>query len=141
MVAIGLVAVFAFVSGVVIWFTRERKVSFSRTWDCGTPLTSRGEITASSFSRALITIFRGILRPTKQTEVAYHDENMRYFIKSQEVKTALDDPYRKMIYRPLTVVIQFLASQMRRIHGGNVNVYILYIFITLIVLLVIASRS
>ena len=66
---------------------------------------------------------------------------MRYFIKSQEVKTALDDPYRKMIYRPLTVVIQFLASQMRRIHGGNVNVYILYIFITLIVLLVIASRS
>ncbi len=140
-VAIALVLVFAFVSGLVVWFTRKRTVTLSRTWDCGTPLTSRTEITATSFSRALVTIFRGILRPTKQTEVEYHDENMRYFIKSQEVKTSLADPYHQMIYGPLHTVLHFAASKMRRIHGGNVNAYILYVFVTLVVLLYWTTRS
>lgn len=140
-VALILAVVFAFVAGVVIWLTRARKVTVSRTWDCGTPPTPRTEITATSFSRALMTIFRGILRPTKQTATEYHDENMRYFIKSQEVKTNIDDPYGKLLYRPLNAALHFLASKVRRIHSGNVNVYILYIFITLIVLLYWTTRS
>ena len=140
-VAVTLATVFAFVTGMVLWFTRSRKITFGRTWDCGTPLTARTEITATSFSRSLITIFRGVLRPTKQTAVEYHDENMRYFIKSQEVKTSIGDPYRTMLYQPLVHVLDFVASRVRRIHGGNVNAYILYIFLTLIVLLFWTTRS
>ncbi len=140
-VAVTLATVFAFVAGMVLWFTRSRKITFGRTWDCGTPLTARTEITATSFSRSLITIFRGVLRPTKQTAVEYHDENMRYFIKSQEVKTSIGDPYRTMLYQPLVRVLDFVASRVRRIHGGNVNAYILYIFLTLIALLFWTTRS
>lgn len=140
-VALTLVVVFLFVSGGVFWFTRTCKLVIGRTWDCGTPLTSRGEITATSFSRSLMTIFRGILRPTKQTAVEYHDEDMRYFIKSQEVKTAIADPYRTILYAPLHRALHFLASKARHIHGGNVSVYILYIFITLIILLFWTSRQ
>ncbi len=88
-----------------------------------------------------MTIFRGILRPTKQTAVEYHDEDMRYFIKSQEVKTAIADPYRTILYAPLHRALHFLASKARHIHGGNVSVYILYIFITLIILLFWTSRQ
>lgn len=141
LVATVLAVVFAFAAGLIIFFTRSRKVTISRTWDCGTPLTPRTEITATSFSRSLMTIFRGILRPTKQTEVEYHDENMRYFIKSQEVKTTIGDPYREMLYRPLNTALDFVASKVRHIHGGNVNVYILYIFLTLIALLFWTTRS
>ncbi len=140
-VALALATVFAFVAGIVVWLTRTRKIVVGRTWDCGTPLTARGEMTATSFSRSLVTIFRGILRPTKQTETEYHDENMRYFIKSQEVKTEIGDPYRQMLYQPLHTALQFIASKMRHIHGGNVNVYVLYIFITLLALLFWTTRS
>lgn len=140
-VATMLLLTFAVMGGLVYWFTRSRKITYGPTWDCGTPLTPRTEITATSFSRSLITIFRGILRPTKQTEVAYHDENMRYFIKSQEVKTSLIDPYRKALYHPLHAVLLFLSSKVRRIHTGNVNMYILYIFITLIALLMWTLRG
>ena len=66
---------------------------------------------------------------------------MRYFIKSQEVKTTIGDPYREMMYRPLHGALQYVASKMRHIHGGNVNVYVLYIFITLIALLFWTTRS
>ncbi len=141
MVATLLLLVFVFVGGIVFWTTRSRKVVLSRTWDCGTPPTVRTEITTAGFSRSLVTIFRGILRPTRQTEVEYHDENMRYFIKSQEIRTALDDPYQKMFYRPLNTVLHFLASKARHVHGGNINLYILYIFITLIILLFWTTRS
>lgn len=141
MVALALILGFAFVSGVVFWWTRSRKIVVGDTWDCGTPLTPRGEITATSFSRSLITIFRGVLRPTKQTAVEYHDENMRYFITTQEVKTALEDPYRKLLYAPLQQAVHFLASKVRHIHGGNINVYILYIFVTLIALLFWTTRK
>ncbi len=140
-VAPALLAVFVVASGAVIWVTRSRRIVYGATWDCGTPLTGRTEITATSFSRSLVTIFRGILRPTKQTEVEYHDEKMRYFIKSQEVKTAIGDPYRQALYYPLQALLLFFASRVRRIHSGNVNIYILYIFVTLIVLLVWTLRS
>lgn len=141
MVALVLILGFAFISGIVVWATRSRKIVIGDTWDCGTPLTPRGEITATSFSRALITIFKGVLRPTKQTAVEYHDENMRYFITSQEVTTALDDPYRKLLYAPLQQGVHFLASKVRRVHGGNMNMYILYIFVTLIALLFWTTRQ
>ncbi len=140
-VAVVLAIVFAFVTGSIVFLTRSRKVTFSRTWDCGTLPTPRTEITATSFSRALMTIFRGILRTTKQTETAYHDEQMRYFIKSQEVKTSIGDPYRKLLYRPLNIALGFVASKVRHVHSGNVNVYILYIFLTLIALLFWTTRS
>lgn len=139
-VAIVLAIVLAFVAGLVTWFTRDRQVVIARTWDCGTSLTPRTEITATSFSRSIVTIFRGILRPTKQTAIEYHDENMRYFIKSQEVTTAIEDPYRKFIYHPINRGLSVVSSFMRRIHGGNINVYVLYVFVTLLVLLFVAAR-
>src|SRR6185369_1476752 len=79
-VAMILLVIFLVTASVIMWATRKRKIVIGKTWDCGMPLNSRGEITASSFSRSLITIFRGLLRPTKQTSTEYHDENMRYFI-------------------------------------------------------------
>ncbi len=136
-----LLGIFVLLFVGVSFVTRKRKIRMSTTWDCGTPLTGRTEITATSFSRSLMTIFRGILRPTKQTETEYHDENMRYFIKSQEVKTSIGDPYRKALYYPLQAILLFFASRVRRIHGGNINVYILYIFVTLIILLVWTLRT
>ncbi len=141
MVAIVLLFGFVCVVGGVYWFTRFRKIVLGDTWDCGTPLTPRTEVTATSFSRSLVTIFKGVLRPTKQTAVEYHDENMRYFITSQEVKTHLDDPYRKLFYSPLQKGVHFLAHKVRHVHGGNINVYILYIFITLITLLIWTTRQ
>ncbi len=140
-VATTLLVTIAFVVGVTAWLTRSRKIVIGRTWDCGTPLTPRTEITATSFSRALVTIFRGILRPTKQTAVEYHDENMRYFIKSQEVMTTFRDPYRTLLYYPLHRLLDGVASFARRVHGGNINVYVLYIFVTLLLLLFWTTRS
>ncbi len=125
---------------VVSYLTRRRKTIIGKTWDCGYPLNPRMEITATSFSRSLITIFKGILKPTKQHDVEYHDESMRYFTKAEGVTLGFTDLYRKVLYRPLHRILLFSATQARRIQGGNINVYILYVFVTLIALLIWSAR-
>ena len=42
---------------------RKQKVLVGETWDCGTTPTPRAEITATAFSRSIIVIFKGILKP------------------------------------------------------------------------------
>ncbi len=115
--------------------SRNRRVVVSRTWDCGAPLTPRMEITATGFSRSLITIFHRLLRSTKRTEVEYHDASVPYFAKTKTVHLSLPDIYHLYIYKPGALFIDHSARHARRIQTGNINTYLLYMFLTLIALL------
>ncbi|MDO8785235.1 MAG: hydrogenase 4 subunit B [Syntrophales bacterium] len=119
------------------FLTRKRGIKIGATWDCGADLTPRMEITATAFSRSIITIFRGVLKPTGQTELEYHDARLRYFPKSGIVTMGLQDVYGSYFYKPLQQLTIRLADQIKKIQIGNINVYILYIFITLTSLLLI----
>ena len=121
-------------------FARRRSISIAPTWDCGSPLSPRMEITATSFSRSIITIFKGLLRPTTQTEVEYHDATMRYFAKSKRVYLSLPDLYRTYLYQPAALLVERGAAQARQVQTGNLNTYLLYILLTLMILLFWALR-
>jgi len=94
------------------------------------------EITATGFSRSLITIFKGIFQPTKQHAIEYVDANIRYFSKSRTVTLNIVNIYETHLYYPLHIGIYALSKQIKKIQGGNINQYLLYIFIVLIGLLV-----
>ncbi|MDO8722191.1 MAG: hydrogenase 4 subunit B [Syntrophales bacterium] len=126
-----IVLVTAAFAAAFAFFTRERKIKTGITWDCGADLSPRMEITATGFSRSIITIFRGVLKPTGQTEIEYHDARLRYFPKSGTVTMGLQDVYASYFYKPLQELTVRLADEIKKIQGGNINVYILYIFITL----------
>lgn len=120
--------------------TRQNKVKSEITWDCGATLNSRMEITSLGFSRAIITIFRGVLKPTRQSQAEYRDASMRYFSKinfSDETR----DLYREYLYHPMQHFINKTAICIKKIQGGLVNVYVLYILITLIGLLIFLAVS
>lgn len=132
---LSLVVVLAVVYFIIAFLTRDRKVKVGRTWDCGTELGPRMEITATGFSRSIITIFRGILKPTKQNSVEYRDAEMRYFQKANIVKLEVKDIYGSYFYQPLHEFLTKIAGFVKKIQSGNVNAYVLYIFLILIVLL------
>lgn len=138
--AIGCILALALPIALVSWHTRKRSVTVVRTWDCGENLTPRTEITGTSFSRAFMTIFRGILRPTRQIDVEYHDDASRYFIASHTVVTDRVDVYRKYVYQPIQIVLTFLGNKAKLVQTGNINTYLLYIFLTLIILCIVATR-
>lgn len=124
---------------VVTILTRNRTIKRGATWDCGTALTPRMEITATGFSRSIITIFRGLLRPTKQVDIEYHDAAMRYVPRALAVDLGVGDPYRNRIYRPLFGIITGLSHRIKRIQIGSINTYVLYMFLAVIVLLITLS--
>jgi hydrogenase-4 component B len=134
-ILIGVVAAILLTYAFIRWTSGSRKITIGRTWDCGTTLGSRMEITATGFSRSIITIFRGILRPTKQTAIEYRDADMRYFPKTNAVHLGIQDVYMRYFYRPMQDAVTVLSTYFRKIQLGNINVYILYIFLALLVVI------
>jgi hydrogenase-4 component B len=127
----GIVAVTAAVAAAFAYLTRRRTIRVDRTWDCGANLTERMEITATGFSRSITTVFKGVLKPTGQTEIEYHDAKLRYFPKMGIVTMEFQDVYETYFYRPLQMITLRIAGQIKKIQTGNINVYILYILVTL----------
>lgn len=125
-----------------VWFVaRGRKEKTRPTWDCGAPedwqANPRVEISATGFSRTLLMIFGGVLRPVKREESLYSPgARHAYFPVSRHVSFHVTDIWTKYLYDPYIAGIRWFADQSRKIQNGNVHTYILYIFLTIIVLLV-----
>ena len=117
---------------------RHQKSLIDVTWDCGTTLTRRMEITATGFSHSIIVVMRGILRPTRQTEIEYHDAALRYFPKSSKVHFGVPDIYTEF-YTYLSGGFTWASRMVRRTQNGNINAYILYILLALVALLILLS--
>ncbi|MBI3671166.1 hydrogenase 4 subunit B [Candidatus Azambacteria bacterium] len=129
-------AIFASAIIAIYMINKNQKVSTGRTWDCGTDLTPRMEITTTGFSRSIIMIFKGVLRPSKQIGTEYRDANMRYFPESRTIVLGIADIYRSYIYSPLNNFIENISEKhIKKIQSGNINAYILYIFLALLALL------
>lgn len=125
---------------VVYLFTSRRKVTRGLTWDCGSPLTSRMEITATGFSRSLLTIFQAFVRPTKKIESTYADEK-QYIVTSRTVEVGVFDVYEAFFYGPLNRCAEHVSRIAKKIQSGNVNAYILYIAVALASMLLWVSLS
>jgi hydrogenase-4 component B len=124
---------------VIFLVTRKRKIKIGATWDCGTTLNPRMEITSTGFARSIVAIFRGLLKPTRQVSIEYRDEDMRYFPRTSTVELGVRDIYRSYLYQPVHLLTIKASEQVKRIQSGNVNTYVLYILVTLVALLLAAT--
>jgi hydrogenase-4 component B len=118
---------------------RKQRIIIGTTWDCGTDLTPRMEITATGFSRSIIRIFAGILKPTYQHEIKYHDSEIRFLAKSRNVHLGLRDVYQTYFYEPLRGMTIAVSRRVNKIQSGSINMYILYILIAVVVALFLAQ--
>jgi hydrogenase-4 component B len=131
---------FLFIIGIVVIVVRYvinggQRVTIARTWDCGTDLTPRMEITATGFARSIILIFKGILRPSIQHDISYHDSESRYLPIGKTITLKTRDVHHSHFYQPLYDMLTLLTFRVKKIQSGNTNAYILYIFIALIIML------
>jgi hydrogenase-4 component B len=128
---------FAVILALVMYITRRvvharQKVTVGATWDCGTDLGPRMEITATGFARSLILIFQGVLKSSLQHTIEYHDAESRYLPRSRTVVLTVRDVYHTHLYQPLRAFIMGASARIKNIQSGNINAYILYIFLALV---------
>jgi hydrogenase-4 component B len=105
-----------------------------RTWACGLPeLTPRMQYTSTVFSKPIRFVFSSIYRPDRKVERLPADQP--YFPASISYRSVRTTSYERALYRPFVEMIVSLAHQMRRLQTGNIQVYLLYIFLALVSLL------
>ena len=110
---------------------RVRRVS---AWDCGFgALTARMQDTAEGFGQPIRHLFQPFFEMQRELP-APEDSAPRYRIVIRERIWTL-------VYEPLCAATEGLANIAARVQQGRISVYLLYSFVTLLVLLAVALLS
>jgi hydrogenase-4 component B len=108
-----------------------------KTWGCGINLTPRMEYTATGFVQPIKRVFSTIYQPTVKLETEFLEES-RYFAKRRRFEFHIEPLFQKYLYDPVVAGFTAIAEQLRIVQAGSLHLYLAYIFITLIVLLLVA---
>jgi formate hydrogenlyase subunit 3/multisubunit Na+/H+ antiporter MnhD subunit len=108
-----------------------RRVDESVTWDCGYARpTARIQYTASSFVQPFTTLFHWLLGTQRQLQ-----RPEGFFPAKASLTTETPDLTHEELYRPGFLKINWGIAKLRWMQQGHVQLYVLYIAVTLIVLL------
>lgn len=111
-------------------------VRTSAIWGCGMAgLTTRMQYTASCFSKPIRTVFATVYKPDRKLEVLPGEET--YFPTAISYRSQRTTSYERTLYRPLFDSIMGIAQQLRRLQTGNIQLYLLYIFLALLSMLLL----
>jgi NADH:ubiquinone oxidoreductase subunit 5 (subunit L)/multisubunit Na+/H+ antiporter MnhA subunit len=129
------IVVLALIAGVALirrQLLAGRQVGETGTWDCGYAApTARMQYTGSSFAQPLTELFRPLLGTRRK-----FTPPSGYFPGPATLATDTPDVSRERAYRPAFLVVEDAMSRLRWLQHGNVQLYVLYIALTLLVLLV-----
>jgi hydrogenase-4 component B len=118
-------------------FARKAKVRIGPTWDCGLQgLTPQMEYTATGFSKPIRMIFKALFRPHREVQREY--DFSPYFTKTIRFEAHVEEVFETRIYRPLNRWVLWFSRRMRALQAGSIQAYLIYIFITLLLLLLFA---
>jgi NADH:ubiquinone oxidoreductase subunit 5 (subunit L)/multisubunit Na+/H+ antiporter MnhA subunit len=113
------------------WLLRGRTVGTGPTWDCGyASASSRIQYTGSSFTQPIVALFKMFIRSKKTV-----NPPSGLFPQSASMKTETPDICTEYAYRPGFVWVGERLSMLRWLQQGRVQMYVLYIALTLWILL------
>jgi hydrogenase-4 component B len=101
------------------------------TWACGLPgLDNRMQYTGTSFSKPVRRVFAKVYRPERTVEVAPEDQP--YFPTAMSYRSVRTTSFERSLYRPAVEGIVSVGHRLRRLQTGNIQIYLLYVFLALI---------
>jgi formate hydrogenlyase subunit 3/multisubunit Na+/H+ antiporter MnhD subunit len=102
-------------------------------WDCGYPWqTPRMQDTAEGFGQPIRQIFEPFFRIKRQLPTAF-DAQPSY-------KVTLEDPLWYGLYLPIARLVERISKLVGVLQQGRISVYLMYSFVTLIVVLLVVKR-
>lgn len=108
---------------------------FSDTWGCGrVAQTARMEYTATSFAEPLRRVFAELYRPTRDLTVTVHPDSKLY-VRSMTFRSEVRPWVEHVLYAPVLRAWVTVGTRVRRLQGGSVHLYLLYVSVALVVAL------
>ncbi|MDP4126967.1 MAG: hydrogenase 4 subunit B [Bacillota bacterium] len=114
-----------------IWAGKSR-IQVDETWNCGTPLLPTMEYTGTSFSHPILVIFQWLFRAHRDVGI---DADSTYFTKRIRHSLEVKSPLESKLYRPIFGLTVSISQRLRSIQSGNLQSYLAYMILMLIVLL------
>jgi len=136
------IAVAGFSLGIVplmlwLFFAPRSPIRIGPTWDCGLRgLTPAMEYTATGFSKPIRMIFKTLFRPRREVQREY--DFSPYFAKTIRFESHVEEVFQTRLYRPLNRLVVRVSRRMRALQAGSIQAYLIYIFVTLLLLLLFA---
>jgi len=127
----------AIICYVVASSTSPRRAS---TWECGYgDLSKRMQVSSRSYAHTIELLFSTLVRFVETLSIGGQDR--RHFpeqIKSHTVQSSLLEVW---IYGPLIHMIRIISQYLSKLQAGSIHLYLIYVFVTLIVLLVVGTKT
>jgi hypothetical protein len=102
-------------------------------WDCGYPWqTARMQDTAEGFGQPIRQIFEPMFRMKRELPTPF-DEHPHY-------RMTVEDPLWHWLYLPVAAVVERISKVVGLLQQGRIAVYLIYSFVTLIVVLLVVKR-
>jgi hydrogenase-4 component B len=111
---------------------RGRAVTQGPTWGCGfTAPTPRMQYTASSFAAPLLAPLARLMRPSLRKK-----RPKGIFPKGAAFKSHYDDPADRWLFDPGVRFVERLGGALRPLQHGRLQLYLLYVLLTLVALVI-----
>ena len=81
-------------------------------------------------------IFKALFRPRREVQREY--DFSPYFAKTIRFDSHVEEVFEQRIYRPVRIWILRVSRRMRALQAGSIQAYLIYIFVTLLLLLLFA---
>ncbi|HUY86591.1 MAG TPA: proton-conducting transporter membrane subunit, partial [Acidimicrobiales bacterium] len=134
-----LLAVFVGLVGIIRRNLHIPVLRRTEAWGCGRELqTARMEYTATSFAEPLQRVFDNVLRPDLDLDLSHAAES-RYFVRSIEVRSQVQDALERHGYRPVFSAVRWWGDKAKWLQNGSLHRYLTYGLIALVVILVSVS--
>ena len=127
--AVILTVVVLSIYGVRLFY--HQRIRRGTAWDCGFGgLTSRMQDTAEGFGQPIRHLF--------QPFFAIHRELPTPFDRAPKYRLEIGDRFWLGLYLPMGVLVRYVADRVAWLQQGRIATYLLYSFVTLVVLLALA---
>jgi hydrogenase-4 component B len=136
-----LLLVMTALSLIFLYFTASRRERTSETWGCGTRFQqASAEYTGHGFSEPLDIIFSSIYRTRIRNERVFFDQKNCLF-REGTAEIRLMKVFEEYLYLPIARFSVRLGATVSRFQNGCLDTYLLYVFVTVIVILLFLGWS
>lgn len=136
-----LLLVMAALTWVVLYLSATRAERTSETWSCGVPLQqASAEYTGHGFSEPLDIIFSAIYRTRIRNDRVFFDRKSTLF-KEGTAEIRLMKVFEEYLYLPAARISLAGAAHISRFQNGCLDTYLLYVFVTVLAVIVFLGWS
>jgi hydrogenase-4 component B len=118
-----------------IYYSYPNKERIVETWDCGTPLNSRTQYTATGFSQPIMRFFKATYRTEEIPTRTFYDKHNSIF-RSGTARIMLLKFFEEYMYMPVAKRVMSLSGRISRMQNWNLDTYIAYAFIAVLAVLI-----